>query len=165
MHNLKISSKYVCPVNGAIGIHPACSDPWTNLLYGSSAHRCNLHFIVTTRTAQMVQIFQNNLLKLVPYYQSNNPSSVYLPYIYEWLCFPGLSHKFILWKCFISVCKPKNGHLLGQWGNSSSPTWLIHLTLIKQHPTFFLYSELNIKKEQLHCWSTILKKKYKGKFC
>lgn len=69
MHNMKISSKYVFPVNSAIEVHAACRDAGANLLYSSSAHRHNLHFVVTARIAQIVQIFQNSLLKLIPYYQ------------------------------------------------------------------------------------------------
>lgn len=142
--------------NTNLSFHPACSDPWTNQRYGSSAHRCNLHSIVITRTAQIMQIFQNRLLESIPFYQSNNHSSVYFPYIYEWLCFPGLSHKLILWKRFISVCEPKMATYLSSQETWLLP-WLIHLTLIKKY-LIFLYLELNIKKEQLYYWSTILEK-------
>lgn len=144
MHNLKISSKYVCPVNRAIGIHPACSDSWTNLLRGSSAHRCNLHFILITRTAQIVQIFQNSPFKWIPYYQSNNLSSVYFPSSMS-------EHAFLAWVTNLLfeniLYQAKNDYLLEQSGNLSSPTWLIHLILIKQHLSFFYFQSQTSRKK------------------
>lgn len=64
MHNMKISSKYELPVSSATEIHPVSSDAGANLLYRSSAHTHNLHFLVTIRIAQTMQIFQNSLFKI-----------------------------------------------------------------------------------------------------
>lgn len=137
MHGLKIISKYVCPVNGAIGIHPACSDPWTKLLY-ESARRCNPHVIVITPTAQIMQIFQNNLFKidsLLPIYQS---FFCLLPIHLSDYAFlaqvTNLSFENVL------VCmQAKDCHLLQQSATSGSPTWLICLILVRQHASFFIF--------------------------
>lgn len=64
MYNMEISSKYMFPVQKCILL----AERRTNLLYSSSA-QTHLHFLVTISVAQTTQIFQNRLLKLIPYYQ------------------------------------------------------------------------------------------------
>lgn len=59
MHNMKISPKYVFPVQQK-SILPA--EMQNKPAVQELSHRHNLHFLVTIRIAQIMQVFQNSLL-------------------------------------------------------------------------------------------------------
>lgn len=72
----------------------------------------------------------------------------------EWLRFPGLSHKLVLWKRFSLYASQKLPPTSAV--SSLEFSHMTHLSSTNKTP-HFLFSESNIKKEKLYYWLTILK--------